>query len=63
MNINPTDVVILRCCRDWPVHVHSAYWKMGKCGTCGEVPKVILELYPEEKYARNQVGYTPPPEV
>lgn len=63
MNINPNDVVILRCCRDWPVHVHSAYWKMGKCGICGEVPKVILELYPEEKYARNQAGYTPPPQV
>jgi hypothetical protein len=63
MDLNHTDVVILRCCTDWPVHLHSAYGKMAKCSICGEVPAVVLELYPEEKYARNQAGYTPPPQV
>lgn len=46
------DIIILRCCRDWPVHVHSAYGNMGKCGICKKVPTLVAERYPLEKYAR-----------
>jgi len=48
------DVITLRCCRDWPIHRHSAYGRMGRCGICRNIPVVIEELYPESEYARNK---------
>jgi len=41
--------VILRCCRDWPIQIESAYHRGGKCGLCGESPQLILEEYQSEK--------------
>ena len=62
--IQPNDIIILRCCRDWPIHAYAVYGQaIGRCGVCHERPYAIWEIYPEEKYARNQVGYTPPPQV
>ena len=53
-HIKDNDIIILRCCRDWPVHVDHAIGWNGKCGLCRQVPKIVWELYPEEKFARNQ---------
>ena len=50
------EIIIVRCCRDWPIHRHSAYHRMGRCGLCRQVPTVIDELYPESLYARNQIS-------
>ena len=50
------EIIILRCCRDWPIHRHSAYLQMGRCGLCRQTPVVIEELYPESEYARNKTS-------
>lgn len=47
------EIVILRCCRDWPVHRDHAAGN-GRCGMCRQVPHLVDEIYPEEKYAKNQ---------
>jgi hypothetical protein len=38
-------IIILRCCRDWPVHAYCAYATSGRCGICREIPEVINEPY------------------
>lgn len=64
MEIELEDLVTLRCCRDWPIHAYAVYGQqIGRCGICNNRPSVVWEIYPEEKYARNQAGYTPPLEV
>lgn len=41
--------VILRCCRDWPIQMESAYYRGGTCGLCGESPKLIMKEYQSGK--------------
>ena len=38
------EVIILRCCRDWPVHLSHAYGT-GTCGLCRERPTLVFEPY------------------
>ena len=51
---DPYDIIIMRCCRDWPIHRGYAYGPVGSCGICRTVPVVTNELYPESEYARNK---------
>lgn len=48
-----SDIVILRCCRDWPCHATEAYGFGGKCGLCRKSPVAVAELYPLPEGARN----------
>lgn len=50
------EIIIARCCRDWPIHRYYAYNTRGRCGICRSVPEIVNELYPESEYARNKVG-------
>ena len=50
------EIIIVRCCTNWPIHRHSAYGPMGRCGICRQTPIVVEELYPESLYARNQIS-------
>lgn len=54
MNDYKDDIIILRCCRDWPIHRSAAYTTNGRCGICRKIPQVIHELYVKEKFAKNQ---------
>ena len=36
-------LVTLRCCRDWPCHLVAATAYGGRCGLCGEIPRLIAE--------------------
>jgi hypothetical protein len=36
-------VFILRCCRDWPVHLVEGVHMNGRCGICGAVPVFVAE--------------------
>lgn len=47
------EIVILRCCRDWPIHVYATF-NYGKCGICKTKPEVVYEKYPESQYAKNR---------
>lgn len=38
-------IIILRCCRDWPIQAHSAMIRGGTCGYCKKFPEVVFELY------------------
>jgi hypothetical protein len=42
------NIIILRCCRDWPVHAYMAY-SGGRCGLCGQSPIVVNEPYKVEQ--------------
>lgn len=53
MEIQPKDIIILRCCRDWPVHAYAIY-DYGTCRLCGNRPEAVFEKYPESEYARNK---------
>jgi hypothetical protein len=48
------EIIILRCCRDWPIHRDQTTGHPGRCGICRQVPYVVDEIYPEDKYAKNQ---------
>lgn len=48
------DIIILRCCRDWPIHRHSSYGLLGRCGLCRQVPELVDEIYPEASYFINK---------
>jgi len=52
--IDINDIIILRCCRDWPVHAHTAYNTNGKCGLCHDFPIVVWEKYQEKKFTRDE---------
>lgn len=43
-------IVILRCCRDWPVQIEIAHRHGGRCGLCNQIPIAVFDPYvkPEE---------------
>lgn len=44
-DIDGDTIIILRCCRDWPIQAKMAMMKGGSCGLCGEYPTVVFERY------------------
>lgn len=45
MNDFEREIYILRCCRDWPVHMAEGLGMNGRCGICRQVPEYVHEKY------------------
>jgi hypothetical protein len=61
MNEYERKVYILRCCRDWPVHMAEGLGMNGRCGACHQIPEYIHKEYrgPNGNSTENAVGSVP----